>query len=288
MSDDDLLRELARAAREEEEEERRDPRWDALAAGTLPAEEEEALRREADSSMAAAERYEAFRPLDERFRERMVASIRAGQGGAARPVGAEPEEAALGRAQRAAQEPADLAAARRRRALRARWAAVVGLAAAAALLVVVWPRGGGPLPAYEARLTGGVESLRGPGGPPAAPAAPVFVPGNAFELVLTPDEPVAGRLAVRAYAADAAGALRPLDLPVEVSEQGAVRIAGRMGEEVVLPAGEPVVVVVVGRPGRLPPPASLAARRREAAVGEAIRGEDWRAWSLPLVVRETP
>ena len=70
MSEDPLLHELGRLAQEEKEAEdaRRDERWDRLAAGTLGAEEDAALRTLAATSPAAREAYEAFRPLGEASR----------------------------------------------------------------------------------------------------------------------------------------------------------------------------------------------------------------------------
>ena len=90
MKDDDLLRDLGRVAREQavaDEEEFSAPRWDALCAGTLAAEEEEELRAEAMSSSAGRRAWEVFRPPDEGFRRRVVQRLqesRAERGGTGR------------------------------------------------------------------------------------------------------------------------------------------------------------------------------------------------------------
>ena len=65
-----LLEAIQRVARERDP--LSDPRWDALAAGTLSDEEEAALREEAKRSPAMAQAYEAFRPLDAAKKERMI------------------------------------------------------------------------------------------------------------------------------------------------------------------------------------------------------------------------
>ena len=282
MSDDELLQRLARIAREEEDDERLDPRWEALAAGTLPVEEAEALRREAEESMQTKTRHDAFSPLGPEFRSRVVAAIREQHGKRAGTVAAAPEPEAPPRV-------SDIGAAHPRRPHRRwprrRWAAA-GLAAAALLTFALWPHGQPPLPGYAAHLAGGVQTMRAPADPrPAAGEAGeavVFAPGNAFELVLTPAEPVRGRLTVATFVAPAGAAARPITLPAEVSLQGAVRIAGRVGGEVALPPGESDLLVAVGRAGRLPPPEELVER---LAAGARAEGRGWVAWRLPVVLR---
>lgn len=282
MTDDDLLRRLAEIAGEEEEEPRRDRRWEALAAGELSPEEAEELRREAAESAAAKARHEAFSPLGPDFRARVVTAIqqqREGEG--------ETEEAAPPpRIVRDVGDRRPPAPPRRRGVLR--WAAA-GLAAAALLAIALWPHGQPPLPAYAARLAGGVETMRAPDGPvdPVASAGEPtrFAPGNAFELVLTPAEPVTGRLTVATFVLPPGGVPRPLAVPAELSEHGAVRLAGRVGSGVDLPAGASELLVAVGRPGRLPPPDNLVELLAERPTRD---GRGWVAWRLPVVLDESP
>lgn len=280
MTDDDLLRRLAELARKEEDEQRRDRRWEALAAGELSAEEAEELRREAGDSVTAKAKHDAFSPLGPDFRARVVSAIRQERESAAEPEAPAPPPRV--------RDIGDLRPAtppRRRGALR--WAAA-GLAAAALLAIALWPHGQPPLPGYAARLTGGVETMRSPG-EPADPVATdgeatVFAAGNAFELVLTPAEPVTGRLTVATFVLSADGVPRPLALSAEISEHGAVRLAGRVGSGGVdLPPGPSELLVVVGRPGRLPPPDNLI----ELLAGRStIDGRGWVAWRLPVVLGE--
>lgn len=256
MRDEELLRQLADAARQEEEEESRlrlDPRWDALAAGTLPPAEAEALRAEAEASPEKRAAYEAFAPLAEEFRERMVATARAGLAPAA-PLPRLAPRRALDR---------------RRRRLWLSAAAAAVVSSATAVLVLLSGRGPEPLPRYAARLAGGTQEWRGgeTEAPPAeAMAVPVFAPGNRLELLLRPEGTVGGGLAVATFVFRD-GELEPWTAPVETSKHGAVRIAGVIGEELRLPSGETTLVVAIARAGSLPGAAALAARIRDLPRG---------------------
>src|SRR5262245_10241854 len=76
MTDEDrLLKELAERARARAAREP-DPRWDALAAGTLPPEEVARLQEEARTSPEAAAAWELFRPLGVEFQARVVSRVR--------------------------------------------------------------------------------------------------------------------------------------------------------------------------------------------------------------------
>jgi len=283
MHDDELLRRLAEAAREEEREEsaRLGPRWDELAAGRLSAEGEAALRREAEGSMEGREALAAFSPLGPDFRARVVRAAGEQLGA---PAGGRVEHA------EAAPTPAGSAgrrAARRRHASRhATWWAAAAALAAAALLIVVWPAGERlPLPGYEVHLAGEVQAERSRGaaaaGEPSWQEARVFAPGNRLELVLRPEQAVAGRLEVRTYR-QVGASLLPWPLPVDGPHDGAVRIAGTVGREIDLPAGEITLVVVLGRPGELPAADRVLARLGD---GPQVETRDWLAWRQTLALQ---
>src|SRR5262245_42717119 len=70
MNDEELMKALGRTARAEPA---LDERWEKLAAGTLSDAERDALLEEAARSEAAAQAYEAFRPLGAEFEARGVA-----------------------------------------------------------------------------------------------------------------------------------------------------------------------------------------------------------------------
>lgn len=283
MHDDELLRRLAEAVRDDEREERErlDPRWDELAAGRLPAEEEAALRSEAEGSMAGKEAWSAFSPLGAGFRARVVRE--------ARELLAAPASGRMdgaGAAAGAPEERLPRPLRRPRPAVRPRhwWAAAAALAAAA-LLVAVWPEGERPpLPAYEVHLGGEVRLERAPGAAAAGERswreARIFAPGNRLELVLRPEQAIAGPVEARTYRQEGSS-LRPWPLPVEHPAGGAVRVAGTVGREIDLPAGESTLVVVLGRPGTLPAAEEALAR---LAAGGRIQTRDWLAWRQRLVL----
>ncbi len=278
MRDDDLLRRLAELARQEEDEAEGplDPRWDALAAGRLSPAEAEALRVEAGESAATAAAYEAFAPLDAGFRSRVVEAVQGRLAGETRePAVATPAAAVASLEARRSSPPAigtrrsGNAESRRRRWLGR--ASVAAALAAAVVLVVLRPWSAlAPLPVYSAHLTGWTRQWRAgeEGAAPSAPApaAPLFEPGNRLELVLTPQESVAEAPAVRTFLLHG-GDLAPWTVPYEVSDQGAVRLGGTVGEEVRLPAGASSVVVAIGRPGSLPEVAAVRGRLGELLAG---------------------
>ncbi len=257
MSDERLLKDLAHLARAREAD-GPSPDWERLAAGELTPDEVEHLRREAETSPAAAAAWEAFRPLDATFRSELVARIRHELPQAPTPAR---DVVPLRRA------PAWL-----RLGL---WPAL----AAASLLVYFqpWSRPEA-LPAYELRLSGALRSERSAAAPDLS--APLrFARGNRFELLLTPA--TSARAAVEARAFVARGEqLELLALPsATLSDDGALRIVGVVGTNVDLPEGESTVLVVVGRPGTLPNAAELRAR---LAHGSPVRDPHWSAWKLRL------
>lgn len=267
---DDLLRRLGDLARTEEEEEQRrlDPRWDALAAGALPPAEVARLEAEARQTPEGRAAWEAFRPLDPGFRERLRSAAR-------RQVGA-PESAAAPPAP-ASERPgaAVLPWVPRRRRLAA--AVVAMTAAVAAMLLVVLRPAPGPLPPYQLGFSGGERAVRGgPAGPSqGGEGVPVLRPGSRLELVLRPQRPVGGRVAVAAFRAGE-GEVQPWPVPLEIAASGAVRVAGVVGEEIPLPPGEWDLILAVGRPRRLPDAAAI-----ERALGDGPPGSgSWTAHRL--------
>jgi hypothetical protein len=255
MTDDRLLKELAQVARAQQAKDP-DEKWDRLAADALGPEERARLQEEARSSPEAAAAWDAFRPMDAEFRSEIVEQVRH----------------SLGDVQPAA---------RALRRLRFPWRLAVPAALAASLLLAFllpW-RGTAPLPAYELRLQGSVRTERsgGPGLPAAGRA--VFADGNRFELGLTPERSAGEEVEVRVYVAGDDRIEELAAPPPSRSSDGAVRIAGVVGEDVRLPRGEFTLLVVAARPGSLPPAAEL---RERLARSSPVREERWTAWSLRL------
>ncbi|WP_437935121.1 hypothetical protein [Sorangium sp. So ce341] len=244
---------LARTAREEDIV--ADPRWDEVAAGKLSAEQRAALR---GRSAAAQEAFRAFEPLDGAERDAIEAQVVAALAGAA-PVEKPAPAASL---------PTRAAAAPRRRRGTLLLSAAAALAAALAALVVLRPARAPSLPAYALALEGGEWEERGAGRAPGA--APRLGPGSRVELILRPELPVHGPIAVRGALVQGVHA-RPWSPPVELSPDGAVRIAGT--REAVFPGvpdGAWEIVLAVGRAEALPADPAAAAAREETAPGAQL------------------
>jgi hypothetical protein len=136
-----------------------------------------------------------------------------------------------------------------------------------------------PLGSYDMAVRGAIKATRGVGD--QAPFGPFeFAPGMKFELNLYPAEPVKDKIAVEAFRS-VDGKLEPWKAPVELSEEGAVRFSGRVGQDIVLPPGRTVLFVAIGRPDRLPHADELQQRLSESNV---VKEPDWAAWSLLIDV----
>lgn len=201
-----------------------DPFWDHVVAGELDADERAVLRALADEDGEQA-RVAAFEPIDVARREaiagKLVANVR-------------------------------LAARRRRIA----WS-MGGLAAAAAVALVLWWPRAEALPSYAMVVSSGAATSRalpsaGPSeGPSEAPvevdAARTFAARTRFELVLTPAREVDDDVVFSTFA-EVEGRLVPWSVELQRSVSGAARIVGDAGD--VLPRGVSAVVVVIDREAR--------------------------------------
>lgn len=244
MSHDDLLSRLGRVARDEAERETRelDERWDALARGELSEAEAEELRRENPQA------YEAFRPLEEGFKDQVMERLRE------RPPG------------RALAFPGR----------RPTWGWVVAASGLAAVLVllILLPAVPAALPGYALVVEGGARTLRSeaPAEAPSGPAeATRLGPGDRLEVLLRPETAVAGRVEARAWLEiEGSGEIRDLTGRLRVADSGAVRLVGTVGRDLDWPPGRLDLWIAVGRPGRVPGP--------EASAFEAQDG----VWRIPL------
>lgn len=226
MDERELLDALARVAREDRD-----------LAGALEA----GGRGPAAPPPAAPEAYlevsRACRRLDRETKERIVE----------RTLEQLPAAQAPGRSSgpsRLLRFPGPLARLRRGQAL------VAGSIAAAAgfLLVFGAPRTPPPLPSYDAYFSGGARATRAAAAPLEGDLALPY--GSRFEVVLRPFTRVEGPLAARPFLLGP-GAAKRLDLPVEISAEGSVRISGAV-EELGAPPGRWELVIAVGRPASLP------------------------------------
>jgi hypothetical protein len=263
MTDDRLLKELARVAREQRTTEP-DPRWDRLAAGELSADEVARLRDEAARSPEAAAAWELFRPLEPELSREIVEQAR-------RHLPATPQ--AIPTAVPLSWKPR-------------RWRrAFVPALAAAALIVLLSPwRNGPPLPPYDLRLEGAVRVERS--GEPASPSGPAtFAPGNRFELRLTPATSAGNDVEARVFVVDGPRVELLQAPPPARSSDGALRIVGVVGQDVRLPDGAFHLLVAVGRPGSLPSGTEL--RDHLAGSDRVVEGR-WSGWRLELRTTATP
>ncbi|GMV42177.1 MAG: hypothetical protein AMXMBFR64_38930 [Myxococcales bacterium] len=236
MTDEQYLRALGsavRGARQEGDED--DPRWERLAAGTLSAEEDAALRELAQADPAIAEAHEAFRPLGLDFQAAVMASWReTPRRGALRVLMPWREH----RVRQVAPWPLG-----RRRAA---WTGVAALAAAVAWLVLS-PATLPPLPSYGIEVRGGEVAARDVA---AASGALELVPDSLVHVTVRPATAVDGPVGAVAFALGDGGP-RAVAQPT-VGATGVVTLEGTAGEVLGLPPGAWELVVLVGRPGVLP------------------------------------
>lgn len=233
---DKLLLELGRVARERQQAEARDERWESLTEGTLSEADRKELERLAQEDPTAGEAYEAFKPLDAAARERIAARLE-------RELSAEsPKEAP-----KETMPPAQVVPLAPRRRPRMIVPVVAAMAAAAAVFLLVSPRGGRPLPGYTLSLSSEQEVRSGA----AEAEVPRLGPGSLIDLILRPEQAVTEPVEVRAFL------LRPGEAqawtpPMERSAEGAVRIHGPVESLLSISPGEWTLAIAVGRPGTLP------------------------------------
>jgi hypothetical protein len=160
-----------------------------------------------------------------------------------------------------------------RRGWRAR-AGVIGVGAsgalAAAAAFALWVGAAGrdaPLPAYEVAVSGPPSALRAVPAPQHGPRIELTA-ASPFEVVFRPDEDVKGPVAAEAFLVEGER-VRAWDAPIEVSSEGAVRIAGAADALFGGRRGAIDVLVIVARPGALPQAAR--ALRAADAPGDATR-----------------
>jgi hypothetical protein len=242
MEADDLLQQLGEHARDDAEGRgpADDAVWDKLAGGELTPAEDAELRRRAADDPAVKTLYEAYRPLDEATKARLAA--------------------------RATRDLAPRKVIAFRRAL-----LLAGpIAAAAGLILFLSFRSsstaGPTLPAYSLSLSGGDRATRS--GEPVEQGPVELHPGSRLEVVLRPATAVAGGVVVQSFVAED-GDARLLNVPIERSAEGAVRIAGEAQALLgAAPGSRTLAFVVCPEGAPLPTWADVA----RAAGGEARSG----------------
>lgn len=121
----------------------------------------------------------------------------------------------------------------------------VGLALAAGLAMVVFGRAAS-LPDYALEVRAGEQVLRGD-----EARSQVFSQGSVLSAVLRPEVDAAGA-EVAVVLVPAGGSAQVLDLPVQVSASGAMRLRAVIGRDVPVGVGEHRLVFLVAPKGDLP------------------------------------
>ena len=271
MSEDTLLKALASRVREQQSQSTGDEAlWERYAAGQLSDEELQDLLSRTPTE--DAERMQAvFAPLEQDFKEQIVNA-------ATETLSADgsPDHSKTG-----ANTTNVVSIQSRRNKLYA------PLAVAATLLLAIgtWQFGSGssrslPLPEYELSVLGG-SAFRS-----AEAQQPIleYASGDRLDIRLTPATRVDGAVQGRVYAQTSQGFVPLSAMKVEIAPAGAMRISGRIGDEVVLNSGVNTVVVVIGQQTDSPDAAELF-RRFEQGGSEhlELKGKDWHAWRIELV-----
>lgn len=262
MSDERLMQKLAEAVRRKANDQPAwlDDRWERLAAGSLPPEERAELAALAQRSDDARRLWERCQPLEPEVHAGIVGRIVR----SASEVSASPAPKGEGQPRRGTWW----------------WAPAVVAAASLAAVMLLWPgRTVAPLPAYEARLEGGVRAQRSEGAPPGVP---VFESGTRFELTLRPRTRVEGRLTVHAFL-ESGPHFEPWLARDAPPDKGAVTIDGVVGEDIELRPGEWKLWMVVARPGAMPETDALRAHLTRGLTA----GQGWVA-AAPLELQMRP
>lgn len=198
-----------------------DPRWRQLAAGTLSAEELEALRAKAGEDAAMLE--DLFRPMEASFRSQLAAQWTKERKYPARPTSS------------------NWWLSKRRAALAFAAVAAVALIWISVPFTTVHPA----LPHYTLTTEGHTKIWRGT---PSPGALDHYQQGAPLQWLLRPDEPFADEVKVRVFLRSGEKTQEwPVD--VEISQSGAIRLSGSVGVELDAPQGTHEVLVVVASPG---------------------------------------
>jgi hypothetical protein len=282
MSDENWIRELAKAHRERQAEEdgQLGKHWDRLSSGELSAEEEAELLALAEASEEGREAYEAFRPLGPEFHASAVKAIR--------------EQAIREQAEQAIQEQGFvpvlpvLSAEPPARQKPPAWLwpfswrpqfAGWGAAAAVAAALLLWfPRPPVPLPVYSSLEIHGDQAVRGEESSPAE--VTVLAPGDRFQGQL--------QLAALSQAKDledqyfliGGQGLSRLEVDSAIDPGGAVKINKGLVPGNLSP-GAWTLWAVVGRRGKLPDPAEVV----RLSKGAQIQQKDWVAVPKKVQIR---
>ncbi len=266
MTDDErLLKDLGRLEREKRADDQAQvPAFaEELCEGTLPEDEEERLRKQAEDSRETQKALEIFQPLESDFQARMVRELRAEVG-----------------SRRLFRFPQAIR--------RTGWRFLAAAATLAAAVVGLWwwigptaPDEIAVMPAFRLRVLG-ITDQRSSG---EDPGIPVWAAASNFVITLKPETELFEPVDVRFFVVRE-GDWREWKVEAQIAETGAVRVEERLEGELLLEPGTWTLVAAVGRPRALP---SLAKIRQRFERGERTADDaSWRWISTPVEVVALP
>lgn len=232
MKNTQLPEPLLKVAREEDPA--RDPAWKALLEGPISEAEMAALEARAQASPREREIFDAYRPLDQAVRDRILAEVFV-------PPSPPP---------------------------RSRWMrvskAITSVATLAVVIALLWP----PRP-FKGEWAIRVVAEQDQRGEPVKGQLPHLGPGSRLEIGLTPASKIDGPVEARAFLVRD-GRARPWDVRIELVDGGAARIVGT--KEELFPGVAPgrwEMLVVFGHPGKLPDAETVSTLTQEGRRAES-------------------
>lgn len=244
MTEDELMKRLGAVGREEQQVDS----LEALSADTLTASQQVELEAQADSP-AVQQAIEAHRPLGDDVKARLLERARAELGC---PASNQTSDKASDQASKQAHGRRQRVLPRRRHRWRVGLVAAAVAAAAAAAFLVLGPTSElTPLPSYTLTLQGGLQQTRSDPAPPEPHRALRLAPGAPLSLLLRPRRAVDGPVVARVFV-EQRGRVSTLAVRAERAPQGAVRVRGTVGRDLVLPAGPSTLWIALAREGQLP------------------------------------
>ena len=258
MKDDELTRGIAEALAEEGRTVERDAKWEALTNGGLTADERAELEALAANDPAAADALEAYAPLGHDFEEQIAQSFLASGAAVSRANVAAAPKAARTNESRSKPEPKGGNVFR----LGAYVAAPLAIAAGIALFLGQRGAANDALPPYAIALSSNLQAERGGTAESGGNEARIH-PKAYFEIVARPSVPPHEPVDARAVLVRN-GRAAAWNVPIAISAEGAVRIAGRADALFPEMTGGYGIVVAVAPKSALPDASALVRYAEES------------------------
>lgn len=262
MDNDKLLKTLGEHARRQAVEHVLGDRWDAYCAGRLSEEELRQLHDQLPIVLDGEKIEEAFKPLSEEFREAMFTQSKR-QAGTPVDEGEIEQNVTTLKPRRIFLVPAALAA--------------TLLAALGVSLLLLSSKDFAPLPRYEAVLVGGTEFRS----QELTESERNFNQGEQLQLTFTPASRIDETIEGSAWLINGLAVQHLDQVDFEFAESGAVRLAGRIGQELPGAPGKYRLLVSIGLPKAALSAKDLVSRFEEEGQ---LSGQGWQAWHFEYTV----